>query len=189
MDALDAIMTRRTVPQVKMAEPGPDDAALNRILEAGSAAPDHGKLAPWRFVVIRGEARGRLGELFVKALPEINPEIGPVDIEKQRTGPLRAPVIIAVVAALAPDHPKIPVIEQICSAAAAAQNMLIAAHAMGFAGKWSTGKNAYNATVKKGLGLGDHEEIIAFLYLGSYGADQAIPPRPSLDGLVSEWSG
>ncbi|MEO1018649.1 MAG: nitroreductase [Pseudomonadota bacterium] len=189
MDALDAIMTRRTVPQVKMAEPGPDDATLQAILEAGLAAPDHGKLKPWRFIVIKGDARQRLGELFVQALPEINSQIGPADVEKQRNGPMRAPVIVAVVAALEPSHPKIPRIEQICSAAAAAQNMLIAAHALGFASKWSTGKNAYNTTVKRGLGVADHEEIVAFLYVGSYGAEQTIPPRPSLADIVSEWQG
>ncbi len=189
MDAIDALLTRRTVPQVKMAEPGPDEAATRAILEAGLAAPDHGKLRPWRFLVIRGDARRQLGNLFVEAMPEINPNAGEADIEKQRSGPMRAPLIVAVVAQIDSDHPKIPAIEQICSAAAAAQNMLIAAHALGFAGKWSTGKNAYNQTIKRGLGLKETETIVAFLYIGSHGVDQPVPPRPALDDVVQEWHG
>ncbi len=189
MNAIETILTRRTVPQVKMAEPGPSQAEIEQILEAGLAAPDHGKLMPWRFLVIKGDARLKLGSLFVDALSETAPNVGPADIEKQRTGPLRAPLIIVVVAQLEPEHPKIPVIEQISSCAAACQNMLLAAHSMGFAGKWSTGKNAYSGTVKRGLGLADKDEIIAFLYVGSYAHDQAVPPRPTLGDVVCEWQG
>ena len=102
--------------------------------------------------------------------------------------PLRAPVIVVVAARVEPAHPKIPEVEQVAAVAAAAQNMLLAAHALGFAAKWATGKQAYDPGVKAGLGLADDDRILGFLYLGSYAADhEALPPRPGLDGVVGEW--
>jgi nitroreductase len=86
-----------------------------------------------------------------------------------------------------PAHPKIPPLEQIASAAAAAQNMLLAAHALGFAAKWATGKQAHDAGVKAGLGLAAEDEIIGFLYLGSYAVDHPAPARPGLEGVVAAW--
>ena len=187
MDALDAILTRRTVPPVKMGPPGPDDAALQRILTAGAAAPDHGMLRPWRFLLVRGAGRERLGQLFAEFVRRASPGASPEEVEKQRTAPTRAPVIVVVAARLQPDHPKIPAVEQVASVAAAAQNMLLAAHALGFAAKWSTGRQAYDGIVKEGLGLGADDRIMGFLYLGSYATGHEAPPRPSLDGVVSEW--
>lgn len=189
MEALAAILGRRTVPQVKMAGPGPDPEQLARILAAGAAAPDHGKLRPWRFLVVEGEARARLGELFVRGLLAADPAASPAEIEKQRTAPLRAPLLIVVVARVDRRQGKIPEIEQIASTAAAAQNILLAAHAMGFAGKWSTGKNAYDPTIRAGLGVGPGEHIVGFLYIGSYGQPQEPSPRPELTSLVARWSG
>jgi nitroreductase len=187
MDAIEAILTRRTVPPAKMGPPGPDAAALGRILEAGAAAPDHGLLRPWRFLVVKGEGRARLGELFAAFVQRRVPEVAAAEIEKQRTAPLRAPVIVVVAARVDPAHPKIPPLEQIASAAAAAQNMLLAAHALGFATKWATGKQAHDAGVKAGLGLAAEDEIIGFLYLGSYAVDHPAPTRPGLEGVVAAW--
>lgn len=185
MDALEAILTRTSVPPVKMGPPGPDDAQLRRILEAGAAAPDHGRLRPWRFLVVRGAARERLGELFASA---IQGQMSESEREKQRAAPLRAPVIVVVVASVDP-RAKHPEIEQVASAAAATQNMLLAAHAMGLAGKWTTGKNAYEPAIWKGLGLGPEERIMSFLYLGSYAQPQEPTPRPPIDDRVREWTG
>lgn len=187
MDALDAILTRRTVPPFKMGPPGPDEAALQRILAAAAAAPDHGMLRPWRFLVVRGAGRERLGQLFAEFVRRVSPNASAEEVEKQRTAPTRAPLIVVVAARLQPAHPKIPEIEQVAAVAAAAQNMLLAAHALGFAAKWATGKQAYDATVKAGLGLGADDRIIGFLYLGSYTASHGAPPRQGLDGVVSEW--
>ena len=94
MDALEAILTRSSVPPVKMGPPGPDDGQLRRILEAGAAAPDHGRLRPWRFLVVRGVARERLGELFASAALAKGGEVSEAEVEKQRSGPLRAPVVV-----------------------------------------------------------------------------------------------
>lgn len=187
MDALSAILTRHTFPPAKMGLPGPDQAALHRILEAGAAAPDHGLLRPFRFLVVRGAGRERLGELFAAFVRRAAPDASPAEIEKQRTAPTRAPVIVVVAARIDPAHPKIPEVEQIAAAAAAAQNMLLAAHALGFVAKWATGKQAYDATVKAEFGLAEADRILGFLYLGSPAAPHEVPPRPSFAHLVAEW--
>lgn len=186
MDALDAILTRQTVPPVKMGPPGPDEAALQTILAAGAAAPDHGLLRPWRFLVIKGEGRAKLGELFADCARR-TAGASVAEVEKQRTAPLRAPVILVVVARTEPEHPKIPVIEQIASTAAAAQNMLLAAHALGFAAKWASGKAAYDEGVRQGLGLGTDDRILGFLYLGSRTAEHPPTPRAGLEDIVQRW--
>lgn len=187
MQAIEAILGRRTVPQVKMAEPGPSEAELRAMLEAGCAAPDHGRLRPWRFLVVRGAARERLGELFADAALVANPAAPAGDVEKQRTAPMRAPVIVVVVSRIDRRQGRPPEIEQVAACAAAAQNILLAAHAMGYAGKWSTGRNAYMPEIKAGLGVGPQDHVIGFLYIGSLGALQEPSPRPDLSDIVSEW--
>lgn len=187
MDALSAILTRHTFPPVKMGLPGPDQAALHRILEAGAAAPDHGMLRPFRFLVVRGAGRERLGEVFAAFVRRSAPSASPAEIDKQRAAPTRAPVIVVVVARVDPAHPKIPEVEQIAAVAAAAQNMLLAAHALGFVAKWATGKQAYDTTVKTELGLAEADRIIGFLYLGSPAAAHELPARPDFTDLVAEW--
>ena len=106
MEALEAVLTRQSVAPTFLGEPGPDDAALARILAAGACAPDHGKLRPWRFIVIRGPARERLGEVFVEALARRQPDAPEAAIEQERTRPLRAPLLIAVAARIASAAPQ-----------------------------------------------------------------------------------
>lgn len=187
MDTLDAIFSRRTVPPAKMGPPGPDEDALARILAAGAAAPDHGLLRPWRFLVVRGDGRQRLGDLFASLAAAHG--ASPEEIEKQRAAPSRAPVILVVVARLQPDHPKVPTIEQIASAAAAAQNMLLAAHALGFAAKWATGRQAHDPGVREGLGLRPEDRVLGFLYLATQAAEHAAPPRLDHADAVLDWPG
>lgn len=187
MEAIEAITTRVTVPPVKMGGPGPDDAALRRMLEAAAAAPDHGKLRPFRFLVVRGAARERLGELFAQALTVERPETSAGEIEKQRTAPLRAPLILIAISRIDEDHPKIPIWEQQASCACAIQNLLLAAHALGFAGKWATGGNAASPYVMAGLGLEPGEQIFGILYLGTARETQPLPERPAAETLFADW--
>ncbi len=187
MQAIEAILTRVTVPPVKMGEPGPDDAALGRMLEAAAAAPDHGRLQPWRFLVVRGEGRAALGELFARGLATERPDTSPGELEKQRTAPLRAPLIIVAIARPDPDHPKIPAWEQQASAACAVHNLLLAAHALGFAGKWATGGNAASRLVCAGLGLVAGEHVAGFLYIGSALDVPPVPPRPAPAAIAKAW--
>lgn len=187
MQALEAILGRVTVPPVKMGEPGPDDAALCRMLEAAAAAPDHGKLRPWRFLVVRGAGRERLGDLFAAALAAERPTTSAAEIDKQRTAPLRAPLIIVAIARVDPGHPKIPAWEQQASAACAVQNLLLAAHALGFAGKWATGGNAASPAVQRGLGLAPNETVTGLLYIGTASEPQPVPARPDPAEIALPW--
>lgn len=189
MEALEAVITRCSVAPAFLAEPAPDDAALERILAAGASAPDHGRLRPWRFIVIKGEARARLGEVFAEALRRRNPEVAEAALEQARGGPLRAPLVIAVVATLDPQHAKIPEIEQILSTGAAVQNMLLAAHAQGYGGKWLTGANAYDEHVRQAFGLATDHRLVAFLYLGSVDGEPPTVPHADAREHAIEWSG
>ena len=174
MDALAALTTRFSAKPAFLGEPAPGGAALEAILRAGASAPDHGRLRPWRFLIIRGEARERLGEVFAEALRRRRPDADEEMLAKERAKPLRAPMIVAVAATVQKGH-KIPEVEQILSAGAAAQNVLLAAHAQGFGGHWITGEPAYDAHVKAALGLGPEDVVAGFLYLGSL---QGTPPPP-----------
>jgi nitroreductase len=187
MDALSTILGRRTVPPARMTGPGPDEAALARMLEAAAAAPDHGRLRPWRFFLVRGPARRAFGELIARALAAEQPDLDPAELDRQREAPLRAPVIVVAAALLDPRHPKIPEIEQLAAAAAAIQNLLLAAHALGFVAKWATGRPAYSAGVRQGLGLGPEDRILGILYLGSPSGGE-LPPldrSPPADRVVA----
>ena len=182
MEAFEAILGRVTTPPAKMGDPGPDDAALRRMAEAAAAAPDHGKLEPFRFIAVRGAGRERLGGLFAEAAKLELDHPSEAEVRKQAEAPLRAPLLLVAVARLPPG-------EQRQSAACAVQNLLLAAHALGFAAKWATGFPAASPHVKAGLGLGPHEEVAAIVYLGTAKARQTPPPRPAPDAILAEWPG
>jgi len=175
MDAIEAIIGRAS--PARLAGPGPDDAQLNTILRAGSRAPDHGRLQPFRFLVIEGDARMRLGELMAGALQRREPAASGEALASERAKALRAPTLI-VVAAAPRNNPKVPEIEQIVAAGAAAQNMLLAAHALGLGGWWRTGPASYDAELKTGLGFAERDVIVAILYIG---APAAPAPERAVD--------
>ncbi len=189
MEALEAVITRSSVAPAFLTEPAPEGAALDRILAAAASAPDHGRLRPWRFIVIRGAARARLGEVFAEALRQRQPEAAETALEQERARPLRAPLLIAVVAKLDPQHPKIPEVEQILSTGAAVQNLLLAAHAQGFGAKWLTGANAYDEHVRAALGLAPGDRLVGFVHLGSIEGKPPSVPHADAAELTTEWSG
>ena len=169
MDAITLLHSRNSAP--KLCDPAPQGEVLDNMLKAALRAPDHAWLRPWRFLTITGQARERLGELFVNAAQQRRQEANEAVMTEQECAKLaakalRAPLIIAVVASIQ-SHPKVPAIEQIISAGCAAHAILLAAHASGFAGVWRTGDNAYDPLVKEGLGLSAAEELVGFLYLGT----------------------
>ncbi|MFO1038366.1 MAG: nitroreductase [Geminicoccaceae bacterium] len=188
MEALEAILTRPTVPPVKMMGPGPDAPTLERVLRAAAAAPDHGKLVPYRVLVVRGDARQKLGELFAEAVRRQRPD-ALAEMAKQREAPLRAPLILVLGAHIDRQHPKVPVVEQIACTAAAGQNILLAAHALGFAAKWATGTNAYDPYIREGLGMRHEDAIVGFIYIGHYAVPHDPSARPDLGAFVREWVG
>ncbi len=173
MDAIEALMGR--VSPAQLVEPGPNPAQLQTLLGVAARAPDHGRMQPWRFVLIEGEARARFGEVMAHSLKRREPGAPEGKLDAERKKPLRAPLVV-VVAAAVKDNPKVPDIEQVVAAGAAAQNMLVAAHALGLGGFWRTGATAYDPEVKRALGLGDQDTIVGFIYLGSVGVvGKAMP--------------
>lgn len=185
MDAMTLLNHRNSEP--KLTKPGPDREALYQILAAASRAPDHGRLYPWRFLLIEGKARYRLGELFGSALRARKADATPEEIKKNEEAPLRAPIVVAVIARLQ-EHPKVPKIEQLLSAGCAAHGILLAAQALGFGAIWRTGDNCYDANVDKGLGLGDDEKMVGYIYLGNpIGVPKPVP-EIRVEDFVTQWS-
>jgi nitroreductase len=180
MDLLSGIESR--ISAAKLGEPAPAREHLERILHAGCKAPDHGRLRPWRFVVIEGTAREKLGAAMAELLRAKYPDTNEAQLAAERGKALRAPTVIAVAAKITKG--KIPEIEQVLSAGAAAQNMLLAAHALGYGGMWKTGAAAYDANVKALLGLAPEDHVVALLYLGTT-VIPGVPAPVSTDGLVS----
>jgi len=171
---IDSLLSRASTKNLM--EPGPSEAELSQILAAAVRAADHGKLRPWNFVVIRGEGRTRLGELFVEALRRRDPAASAGQLEKEREKALRAPLTIGVVAKIVADH-KVPAVEQLLSAGAAAMNILNAAHALGFGAKWITGANCYDPWFLDRFGLEPADQLAGFIQIGSAG-ERAETARP-----------
>lgn len=163
MDLLAGIESRTSA--LKLSAPGPTREHIERIIHAGARAPDHGRLRPWRFVVLEGEARARLGDAMADMLKNKVPDVQQAHLDVERGKPMRAPTIIAVAAKIATG--KIPAIEQVTAVAAAAQNMFLAAHALGYGVMWKTGGAAYDDNVKAMFGLAPEDHIVALLYLGT----------------------
>ncbi len=184
MKALEAIHSRISSP--RLVDPAPSDSNLEQIFRAAFRAADHGLLRPWRFLTIQGESRSKLGELFVRASAKDNPDLTEAQLEKIRSKPLRAPMLIVTISSIQ-EHPKVPAFEQDLSAAAATQNMLIAAHAQDVGAMWRTGSMAYHPEVMAGLGLRDNEKIIGFLYLGTHDGPRKPIRDIDLDEFVQAW--
>ncbi len=184
MDVFEAITTRASAKA--LSEPAPSDSQIAALLDAGACAPDHGRLRPWRFLVVRGKAREELGELFATSTKARQADATEDALERERRKPLRAPLIL-IVAAVVTAESKIPEIEQLLSAGAAAQNILLAAHGLGFGAIWRTGELAYDPEVVKGLGLSEEARIVGFLYIGS-SVSPPVARRPRLEANATEWS-
>jgi len=184
MQCLDALLQRRSAKTLKA--PAPDVGALELILASAAAAPDHGRLRPWRFIVIEGDGIGRFGDLLAAHLRRQHPTTSEETLQRERQKAFRAPMIV-VVAAICTPGVKIPVIEQLLSAGAAAQNVMLAAHALGFNSMWKTGAPAYDEEVKASLGLEANDAIVGFMYLGTDASKPDTTPRPSWRDLVRRW--
>lgn len=185
MQALDLLLNRVSVG--RLLEPAPDAAQRELMFRAALRAPDHGQLRPWRFITVDGEARARLGELFAEAQAQ-DPASKPEALDKARAMPLRAPLLVVVVARIA-EHPKVPQEEQLLSAGCAAHSLLLATQALGFGAIWRTGALAQHPHVLAGLGLEAEEKIVGFLYVGSFEGERRNPPALQPLDFVSAWQG
>jgi nitroreductase len=186
MDALELLVARESA--VKLTSPGPDQAALEKMFQSALRAPDHGRLRPWRFIVVPEDKRERFGELMADCLRRVDPNASADALQRERDKAMRAPVIVVAAAAIQRGH-KIPEVEQLVSAAAAAENIMLAARAQGFGAMWKTGAPAYDGKTKQALGLDADNEIVGFLYLGTQVGGGSPAARPQVQDLVSIWQG
>jgi nitroreductase len=185
MDAIKLLLERTSA--VKVQEPGPTKEELDTILRSALRAPDHGRLRPWHFIVITDEARKHFGNLLAESLKVREPAATPEMLEREQQKALRAPVIIVVVARIKSGD-KIPDVEQIVSAGAAAEHIMLAAQALAYGAMWRTGAPAYDARVKEGLGLRTDDVIIGFIHIGTPAVAPPELARPGLDDFVTRWT-
>lgn len=184
---IDYLATRRSVPAFQMCEPGPSTAELEQILTLAVRVPDHGKIAPWRFVVYRGADRARIGEALLAMALKKNPELSEEMIGVERARFTRAPVVIGVISTAGP-HVKIPEWEQLMSAGAVCLNLLMAANAHGYVSNWLTEWFAYDEKAHPLLGIRPGEKVAGFIHIGSTTFPVTERPRPALSDVVT-WVG
>lgn len=187
-EVIDLLLARRSAKVATIVEPGPDESELEIILRAASRVPDHGKLAPWRFILFRGAARGKFGTLLRKRFAKVEPAANDDQLAFEQKRFERAPLIVAVISRVT-DGIKIPEWEQKLSSGAVCQNMLIAATALGYTGCWLTEWYAYDEEIDRALGLKEGERVAGFVYLGSASRVNDERPRPDLKDICQDWQG
>ena len=183
-EPLAYLARRRSVPPHLLAGPGPDEAELENLLTIAARVPDHGKLAPWRFIVIDGEARGRIGETIAAAFRADEPDADADRIAAERGRLSRAPLVIAVVSSARP-HAKIPEWEQVLSAGAVCMNLVVAANLMGYGTAWLTEWFAFDRRILDALGLAPHERVAGFVHVGRPTEIPGDRQRPNLSEIVT----
>ena len=181
---LSLLATRRSGKPRDLVAPGPDADQLAQILAIAARTPDHGKLAPWRFVVVGQDQRTALAALIIDAYRVERPTASRTEIEALDQFAHQAPALVVVLSSPKPSH--IPVFEQELSTGAACMNLLHAVHALGFAGGWLTGWPSYSDTVRDAFGEG-HERIAGFLFVGTPSRPLDERPRPDMERVVSRW--
>jgi nitroreductase len=183
---MDLLLSRRSGSAKAMTGPGPSPDQLRQILACGARVPDHGKLAPWRFIIFEGGGRARMGDLLAQVIRQTEPDASPERLALERNRFLRAPTVVGVVSRVRDGFP-IPEWEQMLSAGACCMSMVIAAHAMGFVANWITEWCAYHPLVREGLGLKSGERIAGFIYIGHPAAPLMERARPELDSLITRF--
>ncbi|MEI7536922.1 MAG: nitroreductase [Comamonadaceae bacterium] len=183
--ALTLIHTRQSTTSKFLGEPGPDHAQVETILDAAGAAPDHRRLTPWRLVIVPAQKRPLLAEAFADALSERDPEATEAQRKEASEKAYRGPLLVAVVARLSPELGSVPTPERLLSAGCALQNMLLAAHAMGFGAGLLTGKSLYSARLKQFFQLGDTEQLLCFMAVGAVLRAKPVTSRPSMNDYTT----
>ncbi|MDF0487568.1 nitroreductase [Sphingomonas sp. H39-1-10] len=184
---LALLATRRSGKPRDMIAPGPSPEQMETILTIAARTPDHGKIAPWRFVIVPGDKRDRLAEVITEAYRAERPQATRVELESLVQFAHQAPALVVVLSAPHPTS-KIPLWEQELSAGAACMNLLTAAHALGFVGGWLTGWPAFSDAVRDAFGAAP-ERIAGFIFLGTPERTLDERPRPELGDVVSTWAG
>lgn len=190
---LDGLLERVSIPANLLEAPAPSDEDLRTMINAALTAPDHGGLRPWRFVIIRDEALQKLGDVFREAVKLKHPDSSEAELESARQKALRSPLVITV-ATTVKEHPKVPPHEQLLSTGAAAQNLQLAANALGYGSIWLTGPFATDEHVCRSLGLKPDDRIVGFVYLGTPSpaatvARKKLQNRPQAADFMVNWTG
>jgi nitroreductase len=185
-DALTLLETRRTIAAMSLAEPGPSEDEIRTIIRIAARVPDHGKLTPWRFVLYRGAAREALDERLYPMFLAKFPDMPEMKREQQKTRFSGVPLTIAVISRAAP-HVKIPEWEQVLSVGASAMNLVLAAHALGYAAQWLTEWFAYDAAASSILGVKEGERLAGLISIGTPTVEPVDRPRPDYAAIVTEW--
>jgi nitroreductase len=183
---IDTLLSRASVSQLR--GPAPDGFALDLILQAAMRAPDHGRLRPWRFVLIRGVARHAFANVVERAMRRRNSDVSDEIVQRQRMKLTNTPLMIALGVHIRTES-TIPEIEQMLSVGSAAMNMLNAIHALGFGGIWVTGPNSYDPHVATALGFQAPDRLAGFLFVGTALGERRSQDRPDPGGYTVEWSG
>lgn len=183
---LDHLLSRRSVSANALGEPGPDSGQLTQILTAAARVPDHKKLVPWRFIVFQGAAREAFGRVLAEVCRTEEPDPSAFRLETEAKRFLRAPVVVAVVSCAA-KNPVVPEWEQVLSAGAACQNLIVAATALGFGAQWITEWYASSGGVKRALHLAESERVAGFIYIGTSREKPEERERPELTEIVTAW--
>ena len=184
-ELLEFLSHRRSVSINKLEEPGPNKKQIHQILTIAARVPDHGKLCPWRFIVLEGESRKDAGKLLAEAWLAENPDAAPAKLDFEAERFQKAPIVIAVVSHIR--EAKYPAWEQILSAGAACFNLCLAANALGYGTNWVTGWYSYSEAFGKAMGLGENEQFAGFLNIGSYEEQPVDRERPVLSEIVTYW--
>jgi nitroreductase len=185
-ESLSRLLQRRSVPPRWLGEPGPGPDEVSALLTAAARVPDHGKLVPWRFILIEGDARGRLGDVLAGAFQADNPQATEDQIAAERARFTQAPLVVAVVSRVTP-HVKIPDWEQVLSAGAVCMNLLNAATALGYGASWLSGWAAFDRRVLDALGLKPGERIAGFIHIGTARETPSDRDRPNLADIVTRF--
>ncbi len=176
--------TRQHVGPKHLGEPAPDEATLRELFAAAAAAPDHGRLRPWRFLVLGAAARERLGQAFADALRERDPGATPEQVAEAYDKAFRGPVLILAIADLRADEPDVPPFERLVSLGAAIQNLMLAAAARGYASGLSSGRAMGSPALRQAFELAEGEHAVCFISLGTTLRDKPVRPRPAPDEFV-----
>ncbi|MEZ0171474.1 nitroreductase [Microvirga sp. TS319] len=185
-ESLSRLLSRRSVPPRWLGEPGPSAQEIEAMLTAAARVPDHGKLVPWRFILIEGDARQRMGDLLAQAFQADNPDADPEKIAAERERFAKAPLVVGVVSRAAP-HAKIPEWEQVLSAGAVCMNLLNAATALGYGASWLSGWACFDRRVLDALGLAPTERMAGYVHIGTAKEKPTDRDRPNLADIVTRF--
>ncbi|MBI1619259.1 nitroreductase family protein [Aquamicrobium zhengzhouense] len=185
---IEFLLNRSSAPIAELKEPAPSGDEIKTILTAASRVPDHGRLAPWRFIIYRGDARIQVGEKLLELAVQREPDLSEARQQQERSRFSRAPLVIGVVS-VPREHPKVPQWEMLLSGGAAAMKLCLAANALGYSTNWITNWYSDDAEGRRILGLAPEERVVGFIHIGTYEGEKPQRRRPDIDTIVTEYSG